>query len=201
MEALPFPHPLSPGGSQSCWEVSSSQPTFREACSEGEMHQESSAKSAARENFGLIFVCSDYNLSYASSLQRPKGKASVSASADRRQEGEMLEAGCPSRSQGPSPEETGPKTRSGHCLAHRQPLLHRVEAEGHSGAWMVRPHQVIFRIPTGSRSAVAGTGGAVIALSLQRLANCFQEGEAVPQESHGLAPTQTEVTQISSPED
>lgn len=96
MEALPFPHPLSPGGSQSCWEVSSSQPTFREACSEGEMHQESSAKSAARENFGLIFVCSDYNLSYASSLQRPKGKASVSASADRRQEGEMLEAGCPS---------------------------------------------------------------------------------------------------------
>lgn len=73
--------------------------------------------------FGLIFVCSDYNLSYAASLQRPKGMASVSNSADRRQEGEMLGAGGPSRSQGPSPEETGPRTRSGHRLGHQQPLL------------------------------------------------------------------------------
>lgn len=169
MEALSFPHLLSPDSSQSCWEVSSSQPTLKEACSETESTGSPPPSPQQERTFGLIFVCSDYNLSYAVSLQRPKGMTSVSTSADRRQEGEMLEAGGPCRSQGPNPEETGPRTRSGHCLAHWQPLLRRVEAEGHSGAWMDRPHEVICRIPTGSRSAVAGTGGTVIALSLQRL--------------------------------
>lgn len=134
------------------------------------MHQEASA------TFGLIFVCSDSNLSYAASLQRPKGKASVG----RRQESKMLEAGGPSRSQGPSPEETRPRTRSGHRLAHRQPLLHRVEGEGHSGTWMVRPHEVICRIPTGSGSAVAGTGRRNNCTVCRDSANCFQEGERGP---------------------
>lgn len=42
----------------------------------------------------------------------------------------MLGAGGPSRSQGPSPEETGPRTRSGHRLGHQQPLLAEWKQKG-----------------------------------------------------------------------
>lgn len=122
-------------GSVSCQQI------VREVCSEGQKCTKSPGPSSQQEKtFRLTFVCSDYHLNCAASPPKAQGKdlhLHLCRQETGRQEGERQVVLLQPRGQSLRGEGTGPGVDA--TSPPQEPLPGRVEGEGHSDAWMVRP--------------------------------------------------------------